>query len=199
MAGTTLEERNRRYIDSYAGALDTFGALALDAVVIGLTGPCYRLLPAGDRALSARLSQPGRPVQTASGAILDALGVLGARRLCLFSPYPPWLTDHAAAYWTAAGHQVVQVVRVSDSHDAYTLTTADVAAALRQVRPDDVDAIVMSGTGMLTLPAILVARESIDLPFLSSNLCCAWWLMRQSGAPAPSLFAAAAPALARTL
>ena len=66
MPDTTLEERNRRYIGAYAGALESFGSLALDAVVVGLTGPCYRLLPAGDREVTAGLSRPGRPVQTAS-------------------------------------------------------------------------------------------------------------------------------------
>ena len=194
MPGTTLEERNRRYIDSYAETLGAFGLLALQAVVIGLTGPSYRLLPDGDRALAARLSQAGRPVQTASGAILDALSALGARRLCLFSPYPAWLTGHAAAYWRAAGLEVTQVVTVG-AGDAYTLRTADVAEALVQVERG-VDAVVMSGTGMLTLPAIVDSRGGGAVPFLSSNLCCAWWLARMAGVAPSPVFAAGAPELA---
>ena len=92
---------------------------------------------------------------------------------------------------------MVQVVKVSDTQHAYALTSAQVADALRQVRRDGVDAIVMSGTGMLTLPAILAARDGLAMPFLSSNLCCAWWLMRATGVTAPSpAFAAAAPELA---
>lgn len=197
MPGTTLEERNARYIDSYALTLGAFGSLPLQAVAIGLTGPSYRLLPDGDRALAARLSAPGRPVQTASGAILDALAALGARRLCLFSPYPAWLTGHAAAYWEAAGLHVSQVVTVGEG-DAYTLRTADVTAALEGVERG-VDAVVMSGTGMLTLPAILGSRGAGAVPFLSSNLCCAWWLMRTVGVAPSAAFAAAAPELARAL
>lgn len=197
MPDTTLEERNRRYIESYAPALESFGSLRIDAAVAGLTGPCYRLLPAGDRAVSARLSRPDRPVQTASGAILDALHALAARRLCLLSPYPNWLTDEAAAYWTAAGHEVAQVVTIEDGHGAYALTSGQVADALRQVNRGGMDAVVISGTGMLTLPAILAARDSMGLPLLSSNICCSWWLMRAADAAAPSpVFAAAAPELA---
>jgi maleate isomerase len=197
MPDTTLEERNRRYIGAYPAALESFGGLALDAVAVGLTGPCYRLLPAGDRAVAAGLSRPDRPVQTASGAILDALQALSARRLCLLSPYPKWLTDDAAAYWTAAGHDIAEIIEVSQEHDAYALTTAQVEAALRRVRPGSVDAVVMSGTGMLTLPAILASRSTLSLPFLSSNLCCAWWLMRATGMTRPSsVFAACAPELA---
>jgi maleate isomerase len=197
MPDTTLKERNRRYAGTYAAAIASFGGLALDAVVAGMTGPSYKMLPEGDRALTQSLSRPGTPVQTASGAIAEALAALGVRRMCLFSPYPQWLTDEAAAYFTAAGHEVVQVIKVTETFRAYTLTTPEVSDALRAVRHDGVDAIVMSGTGMLTLPAILASRQDKALPFLSSNLCCAWWLMRQTGAHTPSpLFAAAAPELA---
>lgn len=197
MPGTTLLERNRRYVESYGPALASFGPLKLDAAVVGLTGPSYSLLPDGDDALSRRLSAAaGATVQTASGAIAAALRALGARRLCLFSPYPPWLTAEATAYWTAAGYTVAQAVKVSDSHDAYALTTAEVVAALQAVRPGTVDAIVMSGTGMLTLPAILDSRAALPVPFLSSNLCCAWWLARQAGVSASPLLAALAPDLA---
>ena len=58
----------------------------------------------------------------------------------------------------------------------------------------------MSGTGMLTLPTILASRTSSALPFLSSNICCAWWLMRAAGVTETSaMFGAASPELARLL
>ncbi len=198
MPDTTLQERNRRYVASYAGALAGFGTLPLAAAVVGMTGPSYPLLPEGDRALTERLSRPGLPVQTASGAIADALRALGARRLCLYSPYPRWLTDEAAAYWTAAGHDIVQVIEISETFRAYELTTGEVSDGLRALRPDGVDAVVMSGTGMITLPAILAVRRTLALPFLSSNICCAWWLMQRTGVAAGELFAAVAPELAAT-
>lgn len=194
MPGTTLLERNRRYAECYAPALDSFGALDLAAVVVGMTGPSYALLPEGDRALARRLSRPGRPVQTASGAILEALRALGARRIALVSPYPPWLTDEATTYWTQAGHDVAQVVHLSGD-SAYALTTGEVLGALRAVR-EGVDAVVMSGTGMLTLPALVGGAGLPPVPVLSSNLCCAWWLMREMGVGASPVFTAVAPALA---
>ena len=197
MPGLTLQERNRQYAGTYAAALDSFGGLALDAAVVGMTGPSYALLPAGDRALANALSRPERPVQTASGAIAGALRALDARRICLVSPYPHWLTDDAAASWTAAGHDVVQVFKFGEIFRAYELSTAEVASALRDVRHDAVDAVVMSGTGMLTLPAILASQPA--LPLLSSNLCCAWWLMRATGTTPSPLFAAVSPGLAATL
>ena len=86
---------------------------------------------------------------------------------------------------------------MGETHDPYALTSAHVASAVGRIRPEAVDAVVMSGTGMLTLPAILASRSTIALPFLSSNICCAWWLMRAVGVTAQSpIFAASASELA---
>ena len=68
MPGTTLEERNHRYLDSYPLAVKSFGEMKLSALLIGLTGPSYRLMPEGDAALMQELSvlAGGMPVATAS-------------------------------------------------------------------------------------------------------------------------------------
>ena len=78
MPGTTLEERNQRYLDSYPLAVKSFGEMKLAALLIGITGPSYRLLPAGDVALMQELSAltSGMPVATASYAIAGALKAL---------------------------------------------------------------------------------------------------------------------------
>ena len=202
MPGTTLEQRNRRYIDLYRDAVTSFGSLKLAAIVIGLTGPTYRLRAERDIELMRDLTERagGIPVATASQAVAGALAAIGARRLCLFSPYPDWLTTEAVGYWTDAGHEVVQVIKVSEEFRAYELTYDEVTAALDKVDHDNVDATVMSGTGMLTLPAILAARSEGCKPMLSSNLCAAWWLLRTAGCRAGSaMFERASPELAADL
>lgn len=194
MPDTTLEQRNRAYIASYEPALKSFGSLKLDAATVALTGPSYRLGAGEDDALAARLSaSAGCPVETASGAIRHALKAVGAKRICLFSPYPAWLTEEAAGYWTGASFTVAQVVKVSETFRAYELTTEEVEAALRQVETTGIDAIVMSGTGMITLPAMAARPERSSPPLLSSNLCCAWWMMKKTSvAPGPAFARACA-------
>jgi maleate isomerase len=200
MPGTTLEERNRRYVELYRESVRAFGELALSSIVIALTGPSYRLLPQGDRDLCASLSSTANtPVVTASAAIGGTLAALAARRLCLVSPYPQWLTEQALAYWRAAGHEVHQTVEISEPFRAYELTHGEIGAALARVEAPAVDAIVLSGTGMLTLPAIIEARKSIATPILSSNLCCAYTLLVGAGVQGSPTFAAASPELAQRL
>jgi maleate isomerase len=57
----------------------------------------------------------------------------------------------------------------------------------------------MSGTGMITLPAMLARQDRAGPPLLSSNLCCAWWMMKRTGVAPNAVFRQACPALAATL
>ena len=194
-----LEARNAAYPDHYLPALNGFGTLKLDAGLIGLTGATYGLGVAGDAALCQRMQvATGYPVTTASLAILEALKHLGARRITLVSPYPSWLTERSLAYWQSGGIEVTEVVKMGETFRAYEMTTPEVEAALARIggRPD---AVVISGTGLITLPAILAAAGTINAPLLSSNLCSAWLVLRQLGLPATAPLAQAAPRLAADL
>jgi len=200
MAGD-LRTRTDRYVEQYPDALRSFGALALDAVLIAQTGASYRLGPAGDRALNAELSaQRGAPVETVSVSILEALGHLGCASLYLLSPYPAWLTERSVAYWTAAGFTHAGVTQMSDDFVAYDLGTAEVVAALRKLAVPRGVPVLMSGTGMTTLDAIRLARPELGVPLLSSNLCGAWSVLRRLRvAPPPGTFDVLAPELATAL
>ncbi|MBV9537398.1 MAG: hypothetical protein JOY70_00545, partial [Acidisphaera sp.] len=127
MAGTTLVERNDRYIPSYEDALGSFGDLPLDATAVGITGPSYALTIAEDEALQTRLSEVAeRPVVLASRAIARVLARAGMARIVVFSPYPGWLTERAEAYWRRAGCEIVDVFKVSETFRAYELTPPEV-------------------------------------------------------------------------
>lgn len=204
MPGRTLKERNRLYVTHYREAIESFGALKLESALIAVTGPSYRLLPEGDRELCADLnSATGVPTITASLAILEALEALHCKEISLVSPYPDWLTSLGAGYWKAASYRVAGIARVFDQGEelgAYDATTPRVVKALKSVQPPENSAIVLSGTGMVTLEAIRTVRPGFRNPILSSNLCGAWWLLREAGLKSGSaLFDAIAGELLPTL
>ena len=195
-----LRARNAAYPAQYPAALAGFGGLALDARVVGLTGASYGMGAQGDIAFNETLAQgAGGWVRTASLAILEALRALGCDTLCLVSPYPAWLTDLSIAYWHSGGLKIAQVVRMSEEFRAYDMRSDEVEAALARVRAPAGAAVVLSGTGLITLPAILAMRARIDAPLLSSNICCAWRVLDHLGLAASPALAAAAPALANGL
>ena len=191
-----LRARNEAYAATYEPTLKSFGSLALEGFYIGLTGGTYALGHEGDRALCDRLSNvAGKPVWTAGASILDALRAIGSASLCLLSPYPDWLTELSVAYWEGAGLNVGSVVKMGETFRAYELTTAEVAEGLSRARPAAGQPVVLSGTGMVTLPAILASDARRRSPLLSSNICGAWRLLKSVSAPASATLRDAAPAL----
>ena len=185
MHGVPLIERSKHYVSHYRDTMGAFDNLRLDAMLIGITGPSYRLLPDGDRALCADLSaESGIPTITSSLAIHQALQAIGCEEVCLVSPYSDWLTEAAAAYWQAAGYRLAAVARVFEPHEnlhAYDTRTPRVVETLRSLAPPPGAAIVMTGTGMVTLEAARIMGEELANPILSSNLCGARWLLREAG------------------
>lgn len=200
MPNTTLEQRNAVYLGHVETALTAFGGLKLDATIVGITGPSYALPPAEDHTLQGKLSEDaGRPVLLASRAIAYALSMLGRRRLLLFSPYPGWLTERAERYWAAAGLDLVESFKVSDTFRAYDLTPEEVADGLAKLSPPADCAVLISGTGAATLDAMEWMRGRLGVPLLSSNLACAFVACRSLGLPASEAMAACCPELAGLL
>ncbi len=200
MPGTTLMERNAAYLTYYPKVHENFGNLAPKALLLALTGPSYRLLGGQDEAMCANIAaSAGMPVATSSVTIREAVRMLSVGTISLVSPYPAQLTDMAVGYWEDAGIKVLEVVKVTEEFRAYELRSGEVLEALRKVKSPQADATVMSGTGMISIPAIIQARKTISKPILSSNLCGGWWLTAKAGRKAGPALAEAAPELAARL
>jgi maleate isomerase len=200
MPGTTLEQRNAAYGGHVEATLGAFGDLALDALIVGITGPSYAMPPEEDQAFQDRLSGlAGRPVVLASRAIAESVAALGRRKLLLFSPYPGWLTERAERYWAAAGLDLVESFKVSDRFRAYELTPEEIAEGLAKLAPPADCVVLISGTGAATLDAMEWMRERVGVPLLSSNLACAFAVCRRLGLGASEALAVCCPELAGQL
>jgi maleate cis-trans isomerase len=196
-----LEDRLVEYFERLAQTLGTFGELPLDTVAVACTGPSYLIGPSKEDAQMARLTQDlGAPVISAAQALVDALRALGARRLALVSPYPASLTQASEGYWGARGFEVVAVQTVAPAgnghHPIYGIASDAVSEAIRAidgrtqgVGATTVDAVLLLGTGLPTLPALDAAAGARQgLPLLSSNLALAWraWEALQGRGLTPS-------------
>jgi maleate isomerase len=188
LQGSRSDSRTRLldYFHNLDLALDTFDTAPLNAFGFACTGSSYLLGFDQDRAAFAGLSQRrGYPVVPATAAILESLAHLKAKRVALVSPYPAWLTEAALAFYKAAGVEVVEVAVVegdtADTRNVYNIGSADAVAAARKFKRRDMDALLLSGTGMPTLGAVGDLTRLYGKPVLSSNLCLAWSLCRHLG------------------
>jgi len=177
-----LEDRLIEYFERLAHTLGAFAGAPLEAVAVACTGPSYLIGPTAEDAQMARLSEHlGAPVISAAQALVDALKVLGARRIALVSPYPASLTLASEGYWGARGFEVVGVQGVAlattGHHPIYGIEGDAVSAALQALdrAAPSAEAVLLLGTGLPTLPSLDEAASARHgPPLLSSNLALAW-------------------------
>ncbi len=176
------------YLDRLHVSLEQYDTLRPAAFGFACTGSSYVMEPARERALVAQLeARFGYPILTAVGAIHEELQRMGARRLAFAAPYPAPLQDAATAYWRAMGYDVVALRSIDtgsrDTRSIYALGSADARVAAEALAGCEVDAVLLSGTGMPSLA--LLGDPPPGPPLLSSNLCLANALCRRLGLPAP--------------
>ncbi len=187
------------YLDRIEEFLLDFDIAPLASIGFACTASSYFIGADAEDRLFDRLSASRKtPVLSAARSLRQALSAVGARRIGLISPYPDWLHQAAAGYWRDAGFTAVRSASLAadmgDTRAIYALPplNADALAGMA----GEVDAIVISGTGMPSLPTIAGA-DALGKPVLSTNLCLAWAMTGGTAAALNGLLAPAAPWRAR--
>lgn len=181
--GATIEARLIDYFDKLEASTLQFANVPLRSLGFACTGASY--LAGRQRedevfqALSRRL---GYHVTSSALAVVDALHALAASDIALVSPYPESLTRHSIAYWESRGFSVREVSSVTaavprGAHPIYGLGSDAAIAALAGLRGQACDAVVMLGTGLPTLRAMLAMPRLDGAPVLSCTLALAWRCM----------------------
>lgn len=177
-------QRLREYLCNLQYYLAAFDTLRPDVFGFACTGSSYLLgAREEERLIASAQSEHGYPVETAARAIVWSLARMRARRIAVVAPYPEDLVAAAYRYWTEAGVEVVRTARIAtrtaDTRGIYELGSEQLAAASADLPHDDVDAVLVSGTG---LPSLTVIRQRTDgPPMISSNLCLAGRLLDLAG------------------
>ena len=170
--------RLRSYLSDLPHHAKQFAGMQIDVFLFACTASCYLLDPVTqEQAIDQAQAVLGAPVITAPAALMTQLRAAGASRLALVSPYPAPIMAAAVRWWGAQGFDVVCQggvdIHSNDTSHIYGLQSADAWAALRQMDIGNADAVVLSGTGMPSLPLIDRASAHFGVPVISSNLALA--------------------------
>ncbi len=184
-----LLDRLVAYANRVDGYIASFGGVPLSTFLFACTGSCYLIGPEAETRIVERFKASGVTFVTAAHAIRAMLADVSARRIVVVNPYPQNLAAASFDYWRAVGFDVVHVVDVENPepgyHAIYTLTDDLVANALvkaEKIAADlSADAILCTGTGMATLPA--VNGVGAARPVFSSNIALAWMGRKMLGDP----------------
>lgn len=201
-SAAAAEDRLRDYIETIGEALGSFDTLKPAAFGFACTASSYLVGPVREAELiAAAEARYGIPVITAAAAIAAKLRELGARRIALVSPYPPALGDAALAFWRGQGFDAELAGRVAiagaDTRGIYALGSDDARASVAAAAATGADVILITGTGMPSLP--LIADAPPAPPLISSNLALAEALLARMGRQLPDWRPALAAALGKTI
>lgn len=188
LQGSRTDSGNRlvQYLDNLGASIDAFDTAKPDALGYACTGTSYLIGAEEERHRIDQYQQRfGFPIITSATAILAACKHLGLSRVALLAPYPQWIVDASLEYWQQCGLSVISCARTemdaTDTRAVYKIRAPMVHEAADKLDTRDVDAILISGTGMPSLRVMPSLALRTGKPVLSSNLCLAWALLRETG------------------
>lgn len=156
----------------------------VDVIVFAATAPTLAKGKGYDRELIKRMEDAsGRPATTAATAFVDALALLGAKKIAIGAPWSRTMDRPMVDFMQASGFEVVhsEVVGFVASielgrvgpENAYEL-------GLRTDRPE-ADAIVMPGGNWRCMSIVERLEQKLGKPVLSNNAVSLWAGLRLLG------------------
>lgn len=161
-----LETESRKLADAEVGA-----------IVFAATAPTLAKGKGYDRELIKRMEDAsGRPATTAATAFVDALQLLGAKRISIGAPWSKTMDAPMVAFMQASGFQVVHS-EVVGFVAAIELGREGPETALelgRRADRPEADALIMPGGNWASMPIVEQLENEIGKPVLVNNAVSLW-------------------------
>ena len=137
---------------------------------------------AGEARLREAMKHGGaRRALTTSGAMLEALEAIGARRVAVATPYDAALTDRLVDFLAEAGIETTGMGYLGMGEDIWRVDAGSVCELARAIPREGADALFLSCTNLPTYDVIPALEEEFGLPVLSANLVTLWAALRALG------------------
>ncbi len=129
--------------------------------------------------------ETGLAVVATAQAALDALGPLGARRICLVTPYSAALNRYEAEFLEAHGLEVASIggANIDDSFEMQRVAPEEIAVWVRRAKTSPVDAIFVSCTGIRSHSIVDRLEADHGCPIVTSLSAMLWGLLGALGLP----------------
>jgi len=156
----------------------------VDVIVLAATAPSSRKGLGYDRELIQRMTDAsGKPATTASTALMQALEVLGARKIVIAAPWSDEVNGIAAAFieasgvrvlaYRALGHVANLEIGLLDETTAFELGCA--------VDQPDADAVMLACGNWRTQGIVDRLESTLGKPVVTTNQVTLWGALRMIG------------------
>ena len=166
-------------------ATEQLASLKPQAVLFAFTSSSYAMGAEGDAAVRTRLETHtnGAPVLLTCAAAVEALRLLGSRRLALV--HPPWFSEQAneqgIEYFRRQGFEVLMSSRISPQRTFQEVSPAEVFDWTSAHVPPSADAAFIGGNGLRAIGAIQRLERKLRRPVLTANQVLLWQALRRLG------------------
>jgi len=153
----------------------------VDCIVFAATAPTLAKGKGYDRELIRRMEDAaGRPATTAATAFVDALALLGAKRIAIGAPWSKTMDAPMVAFMQAHGFEVVhsEVVGFVASIELGRTGPEQAYELGRRTDRPDADAIIMPGGNWPSMSIVERLERELGKPVLANNAVSLWAGMR---------------------
>ena len=136
----------------------------------------------GQEALVASMVAVGAPAAvTTSGALVQALQHLGARKVAVATPYDGTISRGLSAFLEEAGLAVTGMQRLGLEGRIGTVPYAVTLDLVRRAFSPECDAVFISCTNLPTYDIIATLETELGVPVLTANQVTMWAALRAAG------------------
>ncbi|WP_338671246.1 Asp/Glu racemase (plasmid) [Pantoea dispersa] len=173
------KESDRCALELSDARVDVLGYACLVAIMA--MGPGYH------RQSQQRLTQVTRdnealaPVITSAGALVDALHIMGAKKIALVAPYMKPLTELVVDYIQREGIEVKQwrALEIADNLAVSRHDPANLPGIVADMTLTDVDVVVLSAcVQMPSLPAVAKVEAQTGKPVITAAIATTYALLK---------------------
>jgi maleate isomerase len=161
----------------------TRALVLIEPEVIGFTctsGSFLEGFAAEAEIRESMLKAGARRAVTTSGAVVEALRAIGARKVAVGTPYEDWLGERLGVFLTEAGFEIPSLVshrpsKLDETSDEHVIELAEAA-----FRPG-IDCLFISCAALRTRHLLGPLSERLGVPVLSSTQAMMWATLREAG------------------
>jgi len=122
------------------------------------------------------------PVLNSAGALVDALKIIGAKRIAVVAPYMKPLTKMVVDYIENEGYEVVdwRALEIADNLEVGLHDPSKLPGIVAEMNTSDVDAIVLSAcVQMPSLPAVSKVEAMTGKPVVTAAIATTYAMLKE--------------------
>lgn len=173
------DESDRCALELSDAAVDVMGYACLVAIMSRGAG-YHRESQARLHSVTVDNGHP-TPIVSSAGALTECLGILGAGRVAIITPYMKPLTQMVIDYIEAEGIQVVDSIalEIPDNLEVGRRDPLALMEIVKRLDLSEADAVVLSAcVQMPSLASIQQVEDSLGLPVVSAATCTTYQILK---------------------